>query len=52
MRQIVKPKIIYKYVGDESPQEKEKAEKRVQEFYFSLFDEIVKRSKEKKKTKS
>lgn len=51
MRKVVKPKIIYKYVGDESPEKKQEAEKIMEKFYFSLFDEAAKRLREKKKSK-
>jgi len=49
MKKVVKPKIIYKYVGDESPEKKEEAEKIMQEFYFQLFDKAAANLKEKKK---
>ena len=44
-------KITYKYVGDESPEKKAEAEKRVDEVFDMIFDEAFKRIKEKKASK-
>ena len=48
MRKVVRPKITYKYVGDESLEKKKEAKKIVQDFYFSLFDKIAKKLKDNK----
>ena len=51
MRKVIKPKIIYKYVRDESAEKKKEAEKVLEEFYFHLFDEIALKIRNKRKSK-
>jgi len=50
-RKPKKIKVTYKYVGDESPEAKVEAEKRVEEVFDMIFDEAWKNIKEKKSVK-
>ena len=45
-------KITYKYVGDESPKAKAEAQKKVDEVFDMIFDEVYKDLKQKRVTTS
>jgi hypothetical protein len=44
-------KLIYHYIGDDSPEEKAEAERNVDHVFDMIFDQILKNSREKKQNR-
>jgi len=52
MRRVKPIKIIYKYIGDNNPEEKIKSEKILEEVYDRLFEKVFSELREKRKKTS
>ena len=48
MRTVRKPKIVFKYISDKSPEKKKESERRLEGVYNILFDIAAKNLRKKK----
>jgi len=48
MRKVVPPKLVWKYVGDESPEKRKESEERVRQVYDRIFTVVADNIRKKK----